>query len=226
MPKHFVSNTSESIKLFDKGILEALSKVHFTIPLVTFLPVIGYFLYLSFFERSYDIVELFSLSILGLFAWTFVEYVMHRFVFHYEPTTSIGKKIHFLAHGVHHDYPNDAKRLVLPPSVSIPLAICFYYFFKFSVGAYYFPFFYASFLMGYLAYDMIHFAIHHFKINNKYWAAIKEHHMKHHYKESDAGFGVSSPIWDAIFNSGFKSEKTGIQKIDDLGSVDKVAELS
>jgi sterol desaturase/sphingolipid hydroxylase (fatty acid hydroxylase superfamily) len=142
----------------------------------------------------------------GLVAWTFAEYVMHRFVFHYHPSSEFGKRIHFIFHGIHHDYPNDSLRLVLPPSVSIPLALLFYLLFTLILPSnWLFPFF-AGFILGYLCYDMMHYAIHHANIKGKWWNDIRSHHLKHHYQDDESGFGVSSPLWDLIFGSNFKQK--------------------
>ena len=61
--------------------------------------------------------------IIGGYAfWTLTEYWLHRVVFHFEPEDGIGARLHWIIHGVHHDHPNDPMRLVMPPSVSLPLA--------------------------------------------------------------------------------------------------------
>jgi len=139
-----------------------------------------------------------------LFVWTFVEYVMHRFVFHYMPPDKPwAMRLHFIFHGVHHDYPSDAKRLVLPPSVSIPLATGFFFLFKAILPVNYIFGFFPGFILGYLFYDISHYAIHHFNFKGKIWKAIKQHHMLHHYQDPAKGYGVSSPFWDKIFRSDF-----------------------
>jgi sterol desaturase/sphingolipid hydroxylase (fatty acid hydroxylase superfamily) len=139
--------------------------------------------------------------------WTLTEYVLHRFVFHFHPTSEFGKKIHFIFHGIHHDYPCDRLRLVMPPSVSIPLATVFFFFFKlFFTGPSLFPFF-AGFLAGYLVYDMFHYMIHHVQVKGKLWNALKTHHLKHHYVNDEKGFGVSSKLWDLIVRTDFTEAK-------------------
>jgi sterol desaturase/sphingolipid hydroxylase (fatty acid hydroxylase superfamily) len=91
----------------------------------------------------------------------------------------------------------------MPPSVSLPLAIIFYLLFYAIVGHIYVAPFMAGFLAGYLTYDITHYAIHHYNMHNKFWLAIKNHHMKHHYQDPAKGFGVSSPIWDKIIGTDF-----------------------
>ena len=107
-------------------------------------------------------------------------------------------------HGVHHDYPNDSKRLVLPPSVSIPLAVLFYFLFNALLGPALAAPFYAGFVTGYLVYDMIHYAVHHADIKSKWFIELKTHHLKHHFKDPDKGYGVSSKIWDKIVGTDYK----------------------
>ena len=204
MDKKFVSNSSESSRMFRSNFLESLSKIHYSVPLFIYIPVILYFLYRTFFSLPTGIFTGVLLFGAGLFFWSFLEYVLHRFVFHYKLKGKIGERIHFIFHGVHHDYPNDAMRLVLPPSVSIPLAILFYYFFYLIFGAVYMSPIYAGFVTGYLIYDISHYAIHHSTFKNKFWQNIKKHHMYHHYKDDHAGYGVSSKFWDIIFGTDFK----------------------
>jgi len=203
MKKKYVSNSQESARMFKSDFLEALSKVHWTVPLYIFIPVIGFGIYQSI-EYSIGIFKFIELFALGLFVWTIVEYVMHRFVFHYAPPDKPwAMRVHFIFHGVHHDYPSDAKRLVLPPSVSIPLALIFYFLFKAILPPNYIWGFFPGFILGYLIYDISHYAIHHFNFKGSIWKKIKQHHMLHHYQDPDKGYGVSSPLWDKVFGSDF-----------------------
>ena len=203
MKKNYISNSQESVRMFKSDLLEALSKVHFLVPIILFVPVIGYFIYEAF-EKNLGLATFFEMFFLGLFVWTLVEYIMHRFLFHYTPPDKPwALRLHFIFHGVHHDYPSDAKRLVLPPSVSIPLATAFYFLFNYFLPPNYIYGFFPAFLLGYLFYDETHYAIHHFNFKGSIWKKIKQHHMLHHYQDPDKGYGVSSPLWDKIFRSDF-----------------------
>jgi len=204
MKKKYVSNSQESVRMFKSDLLEALSKVHFTVPLFIFVPVILFCLYKAFFVVHIPALTFIELFVASVFVWSLVEYIMHRFVFHYAPPDKPwAQRMHFIFHGVHHDYPSDAKRLVLPPSVSIPLATGFYFLFNALLPTNYIFGFFPGFILGYLFYDISHYAIHHFNFKGAIWKKIKQHHMLHHYQDPDKGYGVSSPFWDKVFRSDF-----------------------
>ena len=203
-PKTIVNPETQaqtSARMFKSDWLEALSKVHPVTPLIIYTPLIIFYLYQALISYRLGVAQTLLFFILGVFIWSLTEYILHRFLFHHEFKSKLGRRFHFIMHGVHHDYPKDALRLVMPPSISLPLAVLFYYLFKVIIGAQYVIAFFPGFVAGYLFYDMTHFAIHHFNFNNKYWKAIKTHHMKHHYQDPDNGFGVSSVLWDYIFNT-------------------------
>src|SRR5215467_6737355 len=122
----YVSNKNETVRMFESDFMEFFSRVHPVTPLVLYLPVVGYMLYISVRARQLPVVAVTALFLLGVLLWTLIEYLIHRYVFHYEPKTRWGKRLHYVIHGVHHDYPNDGKRLVMPPSISVPLAFLFY----------------------------------------------------------------------------------------------------
>jgi sterol desaturase/sphingolipid hydroxylase (fatty acid hydroxylase superfamily) len=203
MKKNFVSNSSDSIRIFKNGLLERLSKVDFYVPLIVFVPVIIFLIWKSLVEKQLGLLPFLGYVALGLFIWSFTEYILHRFIFHFYPKSNWGKRIHFIFHGVHHDYPNDAKRLVMPPSASIPLALAFFFLFNaiFPENTVY-PFF-LGFITGYLIYDMAHYALHHANFKSPFLKKLKQHHMLHHYSDSTKGFGVSSEFWDNVFRSKF-----------------------
>ncbi|MDT3739158.1 MAG: sterol desaturase family protein [Candidatus Kapabacteria bacterium] len=201
MSKHFVSNNKESVRMFKSDFIEMFSKVHWSVPLIIYIPVITYFIYKSIAVENIGIILTVLLFAFGVLGWSFTEYVLHRFVFHYHPKTEFGKRLHWTFHGVHHDYPQDMYRLVMPPSISIPLAFLFYFIFIILFGPAFTPAIFAGLVAGYLAYDTVHYAVHHFAFRNKVLLNIKKHHMKHHYIEPDEGFGVSSPLWDYVFRT-------------------------
>ncbi len=201
MPKLFVTNKDESARLFKSDFLEFFTHVHWSVPIIIYVPVAAICLYLSAQEGSLSSSGILGSVIAGIFIWTLTEYLLHRFVFHYQPKSAWGQHLHFMMHGVHHDYPNDSKRLVMPPSVSIPLAALFYGLFSLILPfAYVLPFF-AGFILGYILYDEIHYATHHAPMKGSVALWVKHHHVRHHFLDPDRGFGVSSPLWDYVFGT-------------------------
>jgi sterol desaturase/sphingolipid hydroxylase (fatty acid hydroxylase superfamily) len=207
MKKNYVSNSTESVRMFKNNFLESFSKVHWTIPMIAYLPVVLFFAYKGVVEPNMTTLWFIGMFIVGLISWTLFEYVLHRWIFHYVPKAKWALRLHFIFHGVHHDYPNDVKRLVMPLSVSVPLALGVYFALRaFMPPVYLYPFF-SAFVLGYVFYDTVHYALHHFNFKGEVWKKIKKHHMLHHYSDSTKGFGVSSELWDKVLNSGFSKKK-------------------
>lgn len=149
-----------------------------------------------------------ALYALGAALWTLYEYVFHRFVFHAVrtlPDSRLLFALHFTVHGVHHLVPMDRMRLVMPPLLLAALAAPV----TAGIRALGVPWAHtaalqAGTLSGYVAYDMLHYAFHHARIRpGSALHAAKAHHMDHHYRDPDAGFGVSSPLWDWVFRTDF-----------------------
>ena len=204
--KNFVSESKESTRMFKSSLLESVSKVHYSVPLIIYIPVIIYFMWTGIAPENFSVLTFLLSFGCGLFFWTATEYSLHRFVFHYVPDSKWGQRLHYIFHGVHHDYPSDRLRLVMPPSASVPLALGFYFLFRAVLPTAWLPSFFAAFLIGYLIYDMSHYAFHHLTFQNPLLKKLKQHHMRHHYHEPDKGYGVSSVLWDKILDSDFEKQ--------------------
>ena len=108
MKKNFISNSSESVRMFKSDFLESLSKVPYFVPLIVYIPLIAFLIWKALVMVQMHAFIFIGWFLAGLFIWTFTEYMLHRFIFHFEPSSDWGKQLHFIFHGVHHDYPNDA----------------------------------------------------------------------------------------------------------------------
>jgi dihydroceramide fatty acyl 2-hydroxylase len=190
---------SASPPLFKSEFLNFFSRVHPAVPAVIFVPVVVAMEWLGV-DRGYGALSLILLTLGGIGVWTLTEYWLHRLVFHWEPDNAFGRRMHFIIHGIHHDHPNDKMRLVMPPSVSIPLAALFFAAFWLIFGTAAFPLF-GGFIFGYLAYDYTHYYVHHFVPKSDLGKKLREQHMRHHFQDHRFGYGVSSPIWDAVFRT-------------------------
>jgi len=199
---------SEPIRLFKSDILEFFSHVSPITVLVLWTPVAVLFLVLALVEIPQETFPYYLIIglLLGWFVWTFAEYTMHRFIFHFHPKTEKLKRMFFMVHGVHHAQPLCRTRLVMPPAMSIPLAILFYGIFylvvSVALGAplWFYPVF-TGFLGGYIVYDMLHYNLHHGKKKAGYLAMCRYQHMQHHGTCPNMRFGVTSPLWDYVFGT-------------------------
>jgi 4-hydroxysphinganine ceramide fatty acyl 2-hydroxylase len=170
---------------------------------------------------SQNPLAILSLFIFGVFSWTLLEYVLHKYLFHGEdywmkrmPHNKYLFTAHFFTHGIHHAFPQDRYRIVFPP-VPGNLFIMYpvvYRGFKALIPAEYFYNFFLGLTVGYLIYEMIHFSLHHISPKSEYMRNLKLYHMQHHYKFGTVGFGVSSKFWDVVFKTEIdmnnKSRKT------------------
>jgi dihydroceramide fatty acyl 2-hydroxylase len=191
---------SASPPLFENGFLDFFSRVHPSIPAIVFVPVVVAGVVLGV-DEGYGALASIGLFAAGFLIWTLTEYWLHRLVFHWEPDHPLGSRIHFIMHGVHHVHPNDRLRLVMPPAVSVPLAALFFglFYLVFGLPAVY-PIF-AGFIAGYLLYDYTHYHLHHRVPRTKAGKRLREQHMRHHFQDHRYGYGVSSPLWDAVFRT-------------------------
>ena len=204
-------------QIFRNGYLEYLTKTHPLVIWGMYLPVLIFLPYYSIKTLEFSGLNVFLIFISGTIIWTLIEYILHRFVFHYHPDTEKGKRINYVLHGNHHEYPRDKERLFMPVAPSLILASMFFFLFYLIVGKNVFAFF-PGFMLGYLIYGTMHFAIHAWNPPFKWMKGLWRNHHLHHYKHADMGFGVSSTFWDHVFGTMFdlKKEKEDKEKVKEL----------
>jgi len=185
--------------MFRSRTLDSLTRVHPAVPPAIYGPAIIVLSVLA--VRDQSLLATVGGIALGYVTWTLVEYWIHRTIFHFEPENGIGAKLHWMVHGVHHDHPNDPRRLVLPPALSVPFAVLFLWLFVTIFGSPLGLAVCAGFYVGYLLYDMVHFALHHSRPRGRLGRRMYELHMRHHFEDDARGFGVSAPWWDVVFGT-------------------------
>src|SRR3984893_17777952 len=192
--------------MFDSRVLDALSRVHPLVPVLIFVPAIVAMMAWALSQLS--AVAGVALAIAGYALWTLFEYWLHRIVFHFEPEEGLGARMHWIIHGVHHDHPNDPLRLVMPPAVSVPLGALVFGVLYLIFGEDYSPALGAGFFAGYLAYDLTHYYLHHFRPRGRLGRMLRERHMRHHFQDETRGFGISAPYWDDIFGTSSRGTRS------------------
>jgi sterol desaturase/sphingolipid hydroxylase (fatty acid hydroxylase superfamily) len=179
--------------------LDRFTRVHPAVPLVLYVPIVIMLLVLAVDRDGWW--DMLGLALVGYAIWTLFEYWLHRVVFHFEPEDGIGARLHWMIHGVHHDHPNDPLRLVMPPAASVPLAVLVVGGLWLIFGSVHAPAVAAGFLIGYLVYDEIHYALHHHNPKSRLGKKLRELHMRHHFQDDERGFGISAPYWDRVFGT-------------------------
>ena len=187
--------------MFESDFVDYFSRTHWsTVPLL-YVPAIAGLLYVGL-GRGATLGSMALTAVLGFFAWTLTEYWLHRLVFHWIPAGRWGERFHFILHGVHHKWPRDRYRLVMPVAVSISLFWLFLGLFSLLLGNHAFGF-HVGFVAGYLFYDLSHYYMHHGHPTSRWMKELRKHHMVHHSPNyaHEKKFGVSTTLWDHVFGT-------------------------
>jgi sterol desaturase/sphingolipid hydroxylase (fatty acid hydroxylase superfamily) len=190
--------------IFKNPFLESLTKTSLTSNIIIYGAVVILLIYNAIVWQDIPLNEFLGLFTFALFFWTFAEYILHRFVFHWINENKLVQRFHFIMHGSHHLYPKDTERLLMPPVPGIIMASIlfgiFYVIFYFIGYPVYTWGFFPGFFLGYLLYSFLHRATHVVKPPKKF-KFLWKHHSLHHYKYPNKCFGVSNTLWDHVFGT-------------------------
>ena len=187
-------------QLFKNPVLEALSRTHIAVPLVIFFSYSSGLLYWSITHTNLSAGTTVGMFFLGMLVFTWVEYNVHRYIFHLTPTTQRRADFQYTMHGVHHEFPKDKTRLAMPPLLSITLSTILLLIFRLILGDFAFSFL-PGFLVGYAMYLSVHYMVHAYQPPRNFLKVLWVNHAIHHYKDGEMVFGVSSPLWDYIYGT-------------------------
>jgi len=191
----------ESPRMFQSDFLDFFTRTPWYVVPIVWIPVATASLWRGVAVKGIAAPVALAVVVLFFGVWTLAEYVLHRFVFHWKPATSWGPRFHFFVHGVHHDWPADRYRLVMPPMVGATLGPAFFGLFWLLLGSTWVWPAFAGFIYGYTFYDCTHYALHHFRWSSSAFKRLKAHHMNHHHNRPDLRFGVSNTFWDRVFGT-------------------------
>jgi len=193
--------SKQSPPMFENAFIDKFSRVHWSVVPILYVPgAIGAFVY-GWTQGVTGLAAL-GLVLAGILAWTLTEYWLHRTLFHWQPGGKFGERMHFILHGVHHQWPRDRFRLVMPPAVSMALYVLFLLLWLGLMGNTGYAF-HAGFAIGYMFYDMMHYYMHHGHPQVEWIKKLRKHHMVHHSPNlaEHAKFGVSTTLWDHVFGT-------------------------
>lgn len=213
-------------RIFKNRYLEYLTKTHPLLIWGLYLPAIVLLPYYGFHTLEFTGWQITLFFLLGMFVWTLFEYLMHRYVFHFVSENPSMQQITYVLHGNHHEYPRDRQRLFMPPVPSLILSSIIFLT-QYALMGNYVMIFFPGFILGYLVYGSMHYAIHAWNPPYKWMKPVWRNHHLHHYKSEEKGFGVSTHIWDWVFGTGFdlnkeKEDKEQVKKLM-YGKVKKIS---
>jgi cyclopropane-fatty-acyl-phospholipid synthase len=132
---------------------------------------------------------------LGVFAWTLIEYGLHRFVLHGLPPFRRW-------HAAHHQRPAALIGLPIPASAALFAALVFAPAW-WAAGRWVATALTLGVLIGYLAYTVTHHATHHAGLGRgAWWQRRRRWHALHHrHADRAVCFGVTTGFWDRLFGT-------------------------
>ncbi|MET0385394.1 MAG: sterol desaturase family protein [Polyangiales bacterium] len=198
----FPEPSRESPPMFESRLVDKFSRTHWSIVPILFVPAALASFYLGTRDTGLSVLTGLGMAALGGLTWTLIEYWLHRELFHWQPGGSLGERMHFVLHGVHHKWPRDKYRLVMPPAVSITLFFLFLWLWQGLFGRYGYTF-HAGFTVGYMFYDISHYYMHHGSPRYEWLKKLRKHHLTHHSPKQaiELKFGVSTTLWDHVFRT-------------------------
>lgn len=205
----FYKATPESPRMFENDFIDGFSRIPAWTVAALYVPGTLAFLAGGWWAGA-SIPAMGLQFAAGWVVWTLMEYWLHRTLFHWIPKASWGEAFHFYLHGVHHKWHQDKLRLVMPPAVSLFLAVIVFSS-LWIVGRLLAPIAdptwvwagFAGIMFGYMFYDLCHYYLHHFKPWGAAAKALRKHHMAHHHNArfKEKKFGVSTTVWDHVFGT-------------------------
>ena len=135
--------------------------------------------------------------ILGILFWTFLEYVIHRFLLHKKGANNPATEEHLRHHRQGNYFAPFWKKLLASLSalvvfsLIVGLAVDFVHGILFSLG-----------IAGmYLIYEITHKRLHARAPLIGYGMIIRKHHFYHHFGNPKKNHGVTVRFWDRVFGT-------------------------
>lgn len=190
-------------RIFKNPFLEYMTKAPAPVSASIYILIVMTLLYVGYRQQVVASGWQAILIFLGaIFFWTFFEYFFHRYINHlddYFPESKWAHRIAYTLHGIHHEYPRDKERLLMPPIPGLLIVGLLFVVFITILQSYVYIFM-PGFMTGYLLYTYIHYSVHTTPVPS-WLKTLYRHHAIHHYKHPEKAFGVSTTLWDRVFRT-------------------------
>lgn len=138
----------------------------------------------------------------GILSWGLLEYGLHRFVFHYNARSELGRKFVYAMHWSHHENPGATDRLFSSLLISAPVATAYLLLAWITTGSLRAAsLLFTGLVVGYFYYEWLHYRSHHSKARLRFFRYLKKYHLLHHHQTPEMRFGVTSPLFDIVFGT-------------------------
>jgi sterol desaturase/sphingolipid hydroxylase (fatty acid hydroxylase superfamily) len=135
----------------------------------------------------------------GFGLWTFLEYAIHRWLYH-------GVDFFIRLHDAHHQEPHE--HIGAPPFLGIVLIFVVVYAPAMMIAPMVASGLTTGVLAGYMAYQLIHHATHFWKSpRGGYLYRACLHHWAHHYHRELGNFGIMTTFWDHMFGTAIRKAR-------------------
>lgn len=172
------------------------------VPIFTFGPLAVVLAATPLLKGQITLLGALGIFALGLFSWTLLEYILHRFSFHAKKSWHFFGTLSVERHMDHHHEPNQVDYIAAPMAAALPTAILFFFVVWIGTGSLPIASLWASGLsIGYCWYEWIHYFTHECSAKTTIGKFVKRHHLRHHFADDGNFFGVTSPFWDFVFGT-------------------------
>lgn len=199
--------TDPPIRIFQQNWLEALTLTPFSVFFTVWCVALAAVFWFAGMHAE-SLPSLLGWSALGFVAWFPLEYLAHRFPFHWASDAPAVKKFVYIIHGNHHLQPNHPLRTLMPFSVTAPIALLLGYLAIHWLGMARGSGVWAGFLLGYVYYDVVHYACHNWPMKRGFGRWVRRHHLLHHYGDEDTNYQISFPPIDYLCRSQFRKKSS------------------
>lgn len=134
--------------------------------------------------------------VLGGTAWSFTEYMLHRYGAHEGPNR-LDFRVEHLTHHARPDYfAPTAKKVAAASKAVLPMALAGWLLVAWAGLA-----FALGYTVTYAFYEFLHRRIHTHPPRGPYSRLVRKHHLAHHFSNARRNHGVTSPFWDIVFGT-------------------------
>lgn len=151
-------------------------------------------------------MKLILLLLAGIIFWTFLEYVIHRFLGHKKHGNNLVRKEHLRHHREGHYFSPMYRKIIAAAIVAITIGLSTYFIFG-GFGA---MFFVIGLIGMYLVYEHIHRVYHVREPFIQYGLKMRKHHFYHHFKNPSLNHGVTTGFWDRVFGTYYSTRNEQI----------------